>query len=304
MKKETISVYDQGLVRLDVWLHLNFPDASRSLLARLIREGRVTLNGHPVLKPSKKVMNGDRIEITWPVNSDLFSPPPEDIPLNVLYQDDQLLVIYKQAGIAVHPVSPLEGGTLVNSLLFHQIKLPYYGLPLRPGIVHRLDKDTSGVMVVAKTERAYLHLVEEFKRRKVKKTYLAIVEGSWEEGEWIDLALGRDRENPRLMSFNAKKLRPALTRVEVLRRGKKFSLLALFPKTGRTHQLRVHLSACGHPIAGDHSYGSTFGLSYFSRQALHAFCLTLNHPLTGRPLTVCAALPQDMREFIEHCFNF
>lgn len=299
MKKETISVYDQGLVRLDVWLHLNFPDASRSLLAHLIREGRVSLNGHPVLKPSKKVMSGDLIEITWPVNNDFLSPPPEDIPLDVIYQDNQLLFVYKRAGVAVHPVSPLKGGTLVNALLFHRIELPHYGFPLRPGIVHRLDKDTSGVMVVAKTERAYLHLVEEFKHRKVKKTYLAIVEGSWREGEWVDLALGRDRQNPCLMSPTAKKLRPALTRVKVLKIGKKFSLLALYPKTGRTHQLRVHLSTCGHPIAGDRSYGSTFGLSYFSRQALHAFCLTVNHPLTSRPFTVCAALPEDMRVFIE-----
>ncbi|MGQ9472558.1 MAG: RluA family pseudouridine synthase [Candidatus Caldatribacteriaceae bacterium] len=301
MKVQKLPVYDVA-PRMDIWLRDNFPDVSRSLLARFIKEGRVRVNGIVTKKPSKKLCPGDLLEICWP-KAEPWILQPHFLPLSVIYEDTQIVVLWKQKGIAVHPVSPLETNTLVNALLYHGFSLAHYGLPLRPGIVHRLDKDTSGVMVVAKTDSAYLHLVQEFKARRVEKSYLAIVEGEWKERKIIDAPLGRSRKNPLRMEVKERGGKPSRTEIKVLKKGKDFSLLLIRPRTGRTHQIRAHLSFMGYPIAGDVLYGSQKGRKYFSNQALHAFTLSFVHPTFLKRLSFTASLPSDMRDFVREYFS-
>jgi len=297
MKKEKIQVYEPAFCRIDIWLHRHFPEVSRSLITKLIREGKIKLNGEIITKASKEVRPGDILEICWPVE-DISRPPPQFLPLDVIYEDEDILVVNKRAGLAVHPASSWGEGTLINALFYYQIPLPQYGFPLRPGIVHRLDKNTSGVMVIAKRDIAYLRLIEEFKARRVEKEYLALVEGKWQGEKTIDLPLGRSTRNPCLMEVRKRGGKAAYTEIEVVGRGKEFSLLLVKPKTGRTHQIRVHLASQGYPIVGDTVYGSKKGKELFSRQALHAFTLSFNHPSSGEWVSFAASLPQDLRKFI------
>jgi 23S rRNA pseudouridine1911/1915/1917 synthase len=301
MRKEKILVYD-GFSRVDVWLREHFSQLSRSFLARMVKEGRVLLNKNILQKPSVFVRPGDLLEILWPEESISFIPP-EDLPLHIVYQDEHILLVNKDAGVPVHPVSPFQRGTLINALVYRGIPLPEQGAPLRPGIVHRLDKDTSGIMVVAKSSLAYVELVRAFRNRQVEKTYLAIAEGSLEEVRVVNWPVGRDAKNPLRMAVRriGKK---AQTEIVPLAEGEEgFSLLLVKPHTGRTHQIRVHLSALGLPIAGDRLYGSQRGQKFFLRHALHAFTLSFVHPFSGQWMSFCAALPQDMRSFIESHFG-
>ncbi len=302
MRRQKIRVYDSSFDRVDIWLRNNFPELSRSLLSRLIKEGRLKINHQVIKKPSRKVQPGDLLEISWPEIS-LAHPQPQFLPLDIIYEDRDLLVLSKKKGISVHPVSPFEKNTLVNALVYYGFSLASYGRPLRPGIVHRLDRDTSGVMVVAKSDYAYLHLVKEFKARRVEKTYVAIVEGWWEGVSTIDLPLARSRKNPLRMEVHYTHGKSSCTEVSVLHRKKEFSLLFVKPKTGRTHQIRAHLSAMGHPIAGDQTYGSKEGRKYFTSQALHAFALSFVHPTSSVRMSFAASLPSDMQEFIGSFFG-
>lgn len=295
MRREKLLVYE-GFERVDVWLREHFPQLSRSFLTRMIREGHVLLNKVPLRKASTIVRPGDLLEILWPCDGDL-PVLPEPLPIDRVYEDDHILLINKRPHMAVHPVSPLQTGTLVNALLYHRVPLARYGAPLRPGIVHRLDKETSGIMVVAKSDLAYVELVRAFKHREVGKEYLAIVEGSFREPQTIAVSLGRDRKHPlRMTAQRAGK--SAITEVFPLATWGEFSLLLVRPRTGRTHQIRVHLSLLGTPIVGDTRYGATRRVSTLSRCALHAFTLTFRHPVSQRPVTFVASLPPDMREFI------
>jgi 23S rRNA pseudouridine1911/1915/1917 synthase len=296
MKKEKIKVYEPAFCRIDVWLHRHFIEISRSLITKLIKEGKIKLNGETVTKASKEVHPGDILEIAWPVE-DISHPPPQFLPLDIIYEDEDILVINKRAGCAVHPSSSWGEGTLVNALFYYQIPLPQYGFPLRPGIVHRLDKDTSGVMVVAKSDRAYLHLIGEFKAHRVKKEYLAVVEGIWKGDKTIDLPLGRDVHHPCQMEVKERGGKIARTEIEVVGKGEEFSLLLVRPKTGRTHQIRVHLASQGYPIVGDAVYGSKKRNEFFSRHALHAFTLSFYHP-SRQWISFAASLPQDLESFI------
>ncbi len=300
MKREKILVYE-GFKRVDVWLQEHFPQFSRSFLARMVREGRVRLNKAVLRKPSTLVRPGDLLEILWPHEGNL-PIPPSSLPVDILYEDDHVLLLNKRPHVAVHPVSPLQTGTLVNALLYLRIPLAQYGAPLRPGIVHRLDKETSGIMVVAKSDLAYVELVRAFKNREVLKEYLAIVEGEVQKGTTISFSLGRDRKNPLRMATQ-KTGRPAVTEILPLAFRNGFSLLLVRPRTGRTHQIRVHLSALGNPIAGDVLYGSQKGREFFTRCALHAFTLAFQHPVSKKWMTFVASLPPDMREFIRHNFS-
>ena len=302
MKKQKIKVYDNEFCRIDIWLHRNFPDFSRSAFSRLIKQGLIKKNQEVIYKPSSEVRPGDILEITWPVDA-RHTLEPQNLPLDIIYQDDHIVVINKRAGIIVHPVRPFQKDTLINSLLFHGIELSRYGAPLRPGIVHRLDRDTSGVLVIAKTDRAYLELIQMFKNRTIEKFYLALIEGQWKGVKQVDLAIRRNPRVPCLMKISSSGGKPALTEIEPLWIGDSYSLLLVKPRTGRTHQIRVHLSSQGYPIVGDKSYGSNRSGEIMKRQALHAFLIAFSHPVTKTKMFFAAALPSDFQEAINKISN-
>ncbi|MGQ9508525.1 MAG: RluA family pseudouridine synthase [Thermodesulfobacteriota bacterium] len=296
--------------RIDQFLAEKVLSLSRSQAKTLIERGHVLLNQRPI-KPSTRLKSGDLISGILPKPQPLYIKP-ESIPLSILYEDSSLIVIDKPPGLVVHPAPGNPSGTLVNALLHHCNDLPGINGILRPGIVHRLDKDTSGVMVIAKDDEAYNKLVWQFKNRRVKKTYLAIVYGSFKEEEGvIDIPIGRHIRERKRMSIKTKKGREAITRWKVLEGFDGYSFLEIHPETGRTHQIRVHLASIGHPILGDPLYGrkSKPGalhepvlrqcLKKIGRQALHSFRLEFYHPKTGEPMQFFASIPQDIEDVIE-----
>jgi len=303
LKKQKIKIYDDEFCRIDIWLHRNFPDISRSAFSKLIKQGFIKRNQEILYKPSGEVHPGDIIEITWPIDAPQVLEP-QNLPLDVIYQDDHIIIVNKRAGTIVHPVRPFQKDTLINSLLFHGIQLSHYGAPLRPGIVHRLDRDTSGVLVVAKSDRAYLELIQMFKNRIVEKYYLALVEGQWRGGsQQVELAIQRNPKIPCRMKVSTIGGKSALTEIEPLGIGDAYSLLLVKPRTGRTHQIRVHLSSQGYPIMGDKFYGSNLSQDIMKRQALHAFILSFPHPITGKKMYFAAALPDDFRIALQNISN-
>ncbi len=295
--------------RLDRALAELFPDQSRSSLARLIEEGHVQVDTKQVAKTSLRVIAGQSITVDFPPPAP-SSVESQDLPLTVLYEDGDLVVINKPAGLVVHPAAGHADQTLVNALLFHVKDLSGVGGELRPGIVHRLDKDTSGVMVIAKNDRAHRALTEAWGTDRVRKDYLALVYGApAKERGTIDAAIGRDPRDRKRMSI-LKGGRAAMTEYEVLERFRYVSLLRCSLRTGRTHQIRVHLKHLGHPIVGDPVYSGPQwrgipdkkiqrALSSLNRQALHAWRLTFPHPADGRVMTFAAELPADLRGVID-----
>lgn len=282
--------------RLDLYLLQKIPTKiSRNFVQKAIKEGRVTVNGKPQ-KPSYRVKVKDVIFVPEPAPVTILSIEPEPISLKILYEDHDLIVIDKPAGMIVHPIPSHTTGTLVNALLYHCKDLQGIGGELRPGIVHRLDKDTSGVMVVAKNDLAHRNLSQQFKDRKVSKMYLALVRGriNKPQGE-IKVSLARHPVLRTKMSVNDTG-RVAVTLYRVLSYfGDVASLVAAYPKTGRTHQIRVHMKYIGHPILGDKLYGSTYGMY---RQMLHATKLGFYHPRTDKWLTFTAPIPDDFKHLI------
>ncbi|MBC8287065.1 MAG: RluA family pseudouridine synthase [Nitrospinae bacterium] len=284
--------------RLDVFLSAQQAEISRSRLKKLIIEGRVTVNG--VVRPvGYKISEGDLItvQVPTPVPLDTVAEP---IPLNIVFEDEYLLALDKPAGIVVHPAPGHYTGTLVNALLHHCKDLSGIGGVERPGIVHRLDKDTSGLVMVAKTESAHKNLSAQFKKREIRKEYLAIVKGNVKKDEGsIHAAIGRHKVHRKKMDTRALNGREASTEYQVVYRCQKWSYLKLWPKTGRTHQIRVHLASIHHPVIGDQHYGGKSVDLKIPRQALHAHRLELKHPITGLGLSFHAPLPQDMRVFLQ-----
>jgi 23S rRNA pseudouridine1911/1915/1917 synthase len=274
---------------------------SRARIQRLIEKGHALVNGTPK-KPSYRLAPSERVLLTIP-------PPepsglsPEPIALSILYEDSELIVLDKPAGLVVHPAAGHRSGTLVNALLHHCPALVEAGEKGRPGIVHRLDKETSGVMVVAKTEAARLSLQKQFQARSVEKTYLALVYGEIrEQAGKVEAPIGRHEEDRKRMGVRTRKGREAVTAYRVVERLRGFTLLEVLPETGRTHQIRVHLSAIGHPVVGDKLYGGKRERKRFmekpQRQLLHAWKLSFSHPRTGERLAFEASLPDDIRRFI------
>jgi len=292
--------------RLDVFLANREPDLSRSALQRLITDGRIRINDQAV-KPSQKIKPGDRITLEIP-RPEPLEIKPEPIPLEILYEDDSLLVLNKQAGLVVHPAPGHWSGTLVNALLHHFDRpdgsLSTIGGKERPGLVHRLDKETSGVMVVAKTDQAHRSLAAQFKLHTITRVYEALAWGVIKKAEGvIDLAIGRDTKERKKFSARTAKPKSSATGYKVIRRlGKQATLVELFPKTGRTHQIRVHLAALGHPVLGDPTYGGrkvkALDLITIPRVMLHARTLGFVHPSTGRSLTFTAPRPPDMEAVV------
>ncbi len=290
--------------RLDVVLAARLNGPSRSAVAAAIRQGAVTVDGR-VRKPGHTVRPGEIIRgaLPQPARPDAVAEP---IDLTILFEDDRLLVVDKPAGMVVHPSAGHFSGTLVNALLHHypEIEVRRDGEILRPGIVHRLDKDTSGCLVIAKDSRTQQRLQEQFRARRIRKTYLALVVGrvAADAGR-IDLPVGRHPRDRKKMSVFSHRGRPALTLWRVRRRFSCATLLELDLKTGRTHQIRVHLASLGHPVAGDPVYGgvrrlAATPLQAAGRQMLHAWRLSFSHPQGGTRMSVTAPLPPDMRQLL------
>ena len=306
---------DQGR-RLDVLVATHLSNCSRSFAANLISNAEIRVDGQPK-KPGYRVKTGDKIEGRIPAPEPIgFKPEP--IEINRLYEDKHLVVINKPPGLVVHPAPGHYSGTLVNALLYHCPDLKGIGGALRPGIVHRLDKDTSGALVVAKSADAHEYLAGQFKARTVQKTYLALVFGEFgETAGTIRLTIGRHPTDRKRMSTKSRKRREAETKWEICEQFKAITLLKLHLKTGRTHQIRVHCAAMDHPIVGDPVYRprklmknitktySTLPLSMadalkaVNRQMLHAWRLGFVHPKTGEKMVFEAPLPRDMAALLE-----
>ncbi|MDI6793989.1 MAG: RluA family pseudouridine synthase [bacterium] len=284
--------------RLDYFLKEHF-EFSRAYIQQLIRAGHIKV-GQQKLKPSYHLKTGDEIVCHFPPPPENFKLQPEPIPLDILYEDKEVIVVNKPAGMVVHPATSVRSGTLVNALLYHCGRLSEIGiLADRPGIVHRLDKDTSGILVVAKTNEAYWDLVNQFASRSINRIYLALVYGVVKEDEGeIDMPIGRHLRDRKKMGVVTARGKEAITRFKVSRRFPDFTLLEVKLATGRTHQIRVHLSYIHHPVVADATYGLKKTEVSLKRQALHARSLGFIHPTTKNYLEFVTLLPQDMADFI------
>ncbi len=281
-------------IRLDAFLakHLG-PGISRSVVKKLITKRCVSVNSKNP-KPASKLKFEDLISVNIP-DQEASSLVANPIALNIIYEDEDILVIDKPAGLSVHPGAGNKTNTLANALIAYTDKLSKID-PNRPGIVHRLDKDTSGIMIIARSNEAHYNLTTQFKNHSIKKTYLAVVEGrvQFDEGV-VDAPIATDARNRQRMKVNFACSRPARTEYKILKRFKDFSVLELFPITGRTHQLRVHMKYLGHPIIGDKKYSGRFK---FSRLGLHAKSIKLTHPRTNQEIEFNSNLPKDISDFI------
>ena len=288
-----------SLKRLDLFLTEFFKQKnlgfSRTFMQSLIREGKVTQGRVSLTKPHYKIKSNDELKVT--VEDKIrASLETEDIPLNVIYEDRDLAIINKPAGLVVHPAPGNYTHTLVNGLLHHFKQLSDIN-PQRPGIVHRLDKETSGLLVIAKNNSAHLNLSQQFSKHSIKRKYIALVKGKMEFNEnVIEMPIGRHPFKRKSMSVGfGKKTKYARTYYRTLKRTSDFSLLELEPFTGRTHQLRVHLAFLGHPVLGDTKYGKN---NKFSRLALHAQSIGFKHPRTGKFVEFSCDMPGEFREFL------
>ena len=297
---------DEAGMRLDAYIAA-VSDLSRSAAARLIEAGSVTVNGR-LAEKKRAIAEGDVVEITLPEPEECEAQP-EDIPLDVVYEDGDIIIINKPQGMVVHPAPGNYSGTLVNALLFRcRDSLSGIGGVMRPGIVHRIDKDTSGLLVVAKNDFAHTALSEELKYHGIEREYHALAKGGFgEDSGTIDLPIGRhpiDRKKMAVLK-NSESAREAVTHYEVLARYGNISYLKLMLETGRTHQIRVHMSYTGHPLLGDEVYGQSKipfekrHASLLSGQALHAKRLLLTHPRTGERMTFECPLPENFEKLLE-----
>jgi 23S rRNA pseudouridine1911/1915/1917 synthase len=294
--------------RLDVFLSQKEPALSRSQIKRFIEMGEVQVGGRKA-KAALRLRENDAVTLTLPAPRKL-ELEAQDIPLKVLYEDRHLIVVDKPAGLVVHPGAGNYSGTLVNALLHHCPDLAGVGGVLRPGIVHRLDKDTSGVLVAAKDDLAHRFLAEQFKKHTAKRKYMGIVFGQLDEEGQVAASIGRHPTHRKKMSARPRKGRDARTHWRVLERFRSFNLAEFRLETGRTHQIRVHLSSIGHPILGDPLYGGRSRLTSIEppalrqalqglrRQALHAACLGFVHPVTKEAMEFSSPLPPDLAEAV------
>lgn len=291
-------------LRLDHFLTSLMPDLSRSQVQRLIREGHVS--GTKAVRASAAVHPGQAYTIEVPEPTAAL-PQAEALPLHLVHEDVDLVVLDKPAGMVVHPAAGHDSGTLVNALLHHIKDLTGIGGELRPGIVHRLDRGTSGLMVVAKNDRAHAELSRQFRDREVEKEYIALVWGVVHAGRRIDEPIGRDPGNRQKMSTRARRAREAVTRVTFARHFKGVSLLKVAIATGRTHQIRVHLNAIGHPIVGDAVYGGVHrrvpgnlrAVQRLERPFLHAARLSFTHPADGKRVEFESPLAADLQGVLD-----
>ena len=287
---------DAAHKRLDVWLNDKLSDCSRSHVQKLIADGLITVDGVQV-KASHKLAGGEVIHVQEApaVETEYL---PENLPLDILYEDAEIIVINKARGMTVHPAETVKSGTLVNALLYHCKDLSGINGVKRPGIVHRLDKDTSGVMVVAKTDAAHVSLAAQIRDKTATRTYRAIVHGVISDNVGIITgAIGRDKLDRKKMAI-VPDGKPAVTEFKVLERFDRFTYVECKLQTGRTHQIRVHMTAIGYPLVGDTKYTSRKNPFDIRGQALHSHTLTLIHPTTGKLMSFTAPLPEDMENIL------
>lgn len=297
-----ILVEDTDGIRIDRYLSEYYTDFSRSYLQKLLKDGGVLVDGK-IVKSNYKVSSGERIlmEIPEAVEPKIL---PEEIALDILYEDADIILVNKPKGMVVHPAAGHDSGTLVNALLAHCGDLSGINGVLRPGIVHRIDRDTTGVLVACKNDTAHNTIAEQLKVHSITRVYFAIVHGRISEDEGtIDAPIGRHPTDRKKMSINEKNGKPAVTHYHVLQRSERFTYLECRLETGRTHQIRVHMASAGHPLLGDSVYGPAHcpypGLQ---GQTLHAGILGLIHPRTGEYLEVQAPLPQYFMELLQKLF--
>ena len=302
MSNEFYLQVEEDSARIDRYLAEELPDLSRSRIQQLIEQGKVQVNGKVCTSKKINLKVGDRITLEIPEAQPL-ELTPQDIPLDILYEDDQLLILNKPAGLVVHPAPGHPNGTLVNALLAHCPNLPGIGGVQRPGIVHRLDKDTTGAIAIAKTDIAYQHLQAQLQAKTARREYLGVVYGAPKtESGTIDLPIGRHPQDRKKMAIVPVEEggRSAITHWRVKERLGNYTLIHFQLQTGRTHQIRVHSAKMNHPIVGDPVYGSgrSVGVN-LPGQALHAWKLKVQHPISGDAIEVTAQLPQTFNTLLD-----
>lgn len=294
--KETITVQanenDKGK-RIDSFLNEVIEDATRSYIQKIIDGGYVEITGKKTTKSGNKLKGTETIVVNLPEDETL-DLIPEDIPLEIIYEDSDIVIINKAPNMVVHPAHGNHNGTLVNALLYHIKDLSTINGVIRPGIVHRLDKDTSGVIVVAKHDEAHTTLSDMFKEKTLEKTYVCIAKGVFKDKSGrIETLIGRDPRDRKKMAVVTENGKIAISNYEVLDESKNYSLVKVRIETGRTHQIRVHMKSLNHPILGDATYGnSTDGIA---RQMLHAYRLKFTHPISKKDMVVTAPIPEDFK---------
>ena len=300
MKKELI-VESEEQKRIDAYISEN-TEYSRTAVQRLIEENKIIVNGKKE-KASYKVKNGDKIEIEEEPAKEI-ELKAQDIPVEILYEDDDIIVVNKPKGMVVHPANGNPDGTLVNAVMaICKDSLSGIGGEIRPGIVHRLDKNTSGAIIVAKNDKAHINLSEQIKNHEVKKTYIALVRGAVKENNaTINMPIARSKKDRKKMDVD-KNGKEAVTHFKVLNRFKDCTLLEINIETGRTHQIRVHLSHIGYPIIGDDVYSNGKNKWGIEGQCLHAKSLDFKHPITGKEMHIEAELPEYFKEILEELEN-
>lgn len=289
---------DQTGERLDVFLVRQQPDFSRAHVQKLLRDGGALVDGR-VRKANYKLNGNEIITLTIP-EAEPVEIKAEDIPLDILYEDEDIIVVNKSRGMVVHPASGVNTGTLVNALLFHCHDLSGINGEIRPGIVHRLDKDTSGVMVCAKNDKAHINLAEQIRTKSAHRIYQAVVHGNIkEEAGIIKGDIGRHLTDRKKMAIVQENGKSAVTHFKVLERFGDYTLVECQLETGRTHQIRVHMTSIGHPLVNDPKYGPRKTTPFaIAGQALHSLMLTLRHPSTGAEMQFEAPLPEDMEKIL------
>ncbi|MGY0395573.1 RluA family pseudouridine synthase [Fusobacterium sp.] len=284
--------------RIDKFLNELIEDATRSYIQKIIDNGLVEIQGKKVTKSGNKLKGKEVITVNIP-EDEVLDLIPEDIPLDIIYEDSDIVVINKSPNLVVHPAHGNYSGTLVNALLYHVKDLSTINGVIRPGIVHRLDKDTSGVIVVAKNDEAHGRLSEMFKEKTLEKTYVCIVKGIFKEKSGrIETLIGRDPRDRKKMAVVQENGKNAISNYEVLDESKNHSLVRVRIETGRTHQIRVHMKYLNHPILGDSTYGNES--EGIKRQMLHAYSLNFTHPTKNTKMLAVADLPEDFKRAAKH----
>ena len=298
MEIKTVIAQNSEQKRIDAYIPMVDENYSRTAIQRLIEEEKILVNGKKV-KPSYKVQDGDEIEIQEEPAKDI-ELKAQDIPVEIIYEDNDIIVINKPKGMVVHPANGNPDGTLVNAVMsICKDSLSGIGGEIRPGIVHRLDKDTSGIIIVAKNDKSHINLSEQIKNHEVKKTYIALVRGVVKENNaTINIPIGRSKTDRKKMAVDQKG-KNAITHFKVLKRYQKYTLLEVNIETGRTHQIRVHLAHIGYPIIGDAVYSNGKNEWKIEGQCLHAKSLEFTHPITNKKMNLEAELPEYFKDLIE-----